>query len=241
MTSHPLSKRTGARGWPSFLSCMSWLQQRLNQKNLAHATWPRPATTTAKAEKTSFVLRERIQELEATLRDQQQESRMWQKRLDLVLDQVLSNECIEDKDDAHYAGEGLHWVPSSRCALCHRIRTSLQEPMPEHAPRFNNSLPYYQDEEDFSLKKNVLSPVHHHCSSSHAFRSTRSTPPTLGGGYPGTKHEDARSHHRRTVPSRATRYPHCIPLWFAPSPARHGRNGTDGRPCLVIGQELVAV
>lgn len=93
---------------------MSWLQQRLNQKNLAHATWPRPATTTAKTEKTSFALRQRIQELEATVRDQQQESRMWQKRLDLVLDQVLGNECIEDKDDAQYAGKGLHWVPSSR-------------------------------------------------------------------------------------------------------------------------------
>ena len=157
---------------------MSWLQQRLNQKNLAHATWPRPATTTAKAEKASFALRQSIQELEATLRDQQQESRMWQKRLDLVLDQVLSNECIEDKDDAQYAGKGLHWVPSSRCTLCHRIRTSLQEPMPEHAPRFKTPCPIIKTKKT-PLKKNVRSPVHHHYSSSHAFRSTRSTPPTL--------------------------------------------------------------
>lgn len=80
------------------------------------------------------LLRQRIQELEAALLDQQQESRMWQKRLDLVPDQVLCNECIEDKDDAHYAGKGLHWVPRPRCTLSHRIRTSLQAPMPEDAP-----------------------------------------------------------------------------------------------------------
>lgn len=67
---------------------------------------------------------------------------MWQKRLDLVPDQVLCNEYIEDKDDAHYAGKGLHWVLSPRCTLCHRIRTSLQAPMPEHAaPRPFQKLP----------------------------------------------------------------------------------------------------
>ena len=58
--------------------------------SLAHATWPPPATTTAKGgenvvrpEELAFLrqdqtklLRQSIQELEATLRDQQQESRM---------------------------------------------------------------------------------------------------------------------------------------------------------------------
>lgn len=154
------------------------------------------------------LLRQRIQELKATLRDQQQESCMWQKRLDLVLNQVLSNECIEDKDDA---GKGLHWVPSPRCTLCHRIRTCLQEPMPEHVPPPVQKLPApLSRRRRLLFKKNVRSPVHRHCSSCHAFRSTHALPHRRSwgrrrGGHPGTKHGDARSHHRRTVPSRAVR------------------------------------
>ena len=122
------------------------------------------------------LLRQSIQELEATLRDQQQESRMWQNRLDLVPDQVLSNECIEDKDDAYYAGKDLHWVPSPRCTLCHRIRTSLQEPMPEHAsppPDSKTPCPIIKTKKTPLIKKkNVRSPVHRHYSSYHAFRRT---------------------------------------------------------------------
>lgn len=143
---------------------MSWLQQRLSQNHPSSCNLAPPGENNGEGgenvvrpEDLAFLrqdkpklLRQRIQELEATLWDQQQESHIWQKRVDLVLDQVLSNECIEDKDDAYYAGKGLYWVPSPRCILCHHIRTSLQEPMPEHAPRFKNSLPYFQDEEDSS-------------------------------------------------------------------------------------------
>ena len=120
VTSHPLKRRTGARGWPSLLSSMSCLQQRLSQNH------PCPChlapsgdhngeggENVVRREDLPFLrqdqiklLRQRIRELEATLRDQQQKSRMWQKRLDLVLDQVLSNECIEDKVYAYYTGKG---------------------------------------------------------------------------------------------------------------------------------------
>lgn len=96
------------------------------------------------------LLRQRIQALEAALQTQQQESRPWQKRLDLILDKVLCNQCIEDKDDAYYAEQGLHWAPSPSCPVCVNLHTSLQAPMPEQASRYKNSLPYYQDEEDSS-------------------------------------------------------------------------------------------
>ena len=192
------------------------------------------------------LLCQRIQELEAALRDQQQESRMWHKRLDLVPDQVLCNEYIEDKDDAHYAGKGLHWVPSPRCPLCHRIRTSLQAPMPEHAA----PCPFQKLPALLSKRRRLLLKKTSDRLSTVIVYATHSGVRTLHhrysrrrhrGGHPGTKHGDARSHHRRTVPFCATRYPHHLPLWFAPSPARHGRNGTDGKLRLVIGQELVVM
>ena len=36
---------------------------------------------------------------------------LWQKRCDLLLDQVLCNHCIDDKDDAFAEGKGLGWIP----------------------------------------------------------------------------------------------------------------------------------
>ena len=105
---------------------MSCLQQRLSQNHPCPCN-PAPSRdhngeggeNVFRPEDLAFIhqdqtklIRQRSQKLEAALRDQQQESHMWQKRLDLVPDQVLCNECIEDKDDAHYAGKVLHWVPS---------------------------------------------------------------------------------------------------------------------------------
>lgn len=170
---------------------------------------------------------------------------MWQKRLDLVPDQVLCKECIEDKDDAHYAGKGLHWVPSPRCTLCHRIRTSLQAPMPEHAPLFLlQKLPaLLSKRRRLLLKKRPIA-----CPPSlfmariqeYTLYTTDARGVDAEAAIPGQS-LGMRVHTRRTVPSCPTRYPHRLPLWFAPSPSRHGRNGTDDRPRLFIGQELVAV
>lgn len=227
VTSHPLKRRTGARGWPSLLSSMSCLQQRLSQNH------PCPChlapsgdhngeggENVVRREDLPFLrqdqiklLRQRIRELEATLRDQQQKSRMWQKRLDLVLDQVLSNECIEDKDYAYYTGKGtespLYPLPP------HSHQSTRAHARTPPAPL--QKLPALLSRRRRLLLKKTSDPlstiiVHHATHSGvHALHYRRSWRPRRGG-HPGTKHGEARSHHRRTVPSRATRYPHCLPL-----------------------------
>ena len=48
---------------------------------------------------------------------------LWQKQCDRLLDQVLCNHCIDDKDDAFAQGKGLDWIPdnSSECRTVRHI------------------------------------------------------------------------------------------------------------------------
>ena len=40
---------------------------------------------------------------------------LWQKRSDRLLDQILSNHCIGDKDVAFAKGKGVDWIPDNCC------------------------------------------------------------------------------------------------------------------------------
>ena len=46
---------------------------------------------------------------------------LWQKQCDRLLDQVLCNHFIDDKDDAFAQGKGLDWIPDN-CSECRTVR-----------------------------------------------------------------------------------------------------------------------
>ena len=46
---------------------------------------------------------------------------LWQKRCDRLLDHVLCNQYIDDKDDAFAQGKGLNWIPDN-CCQCRGVR-----------------------------------------------------------------------------------------------------------------------
>ena len=43
-----------------------------------------------------------------------------QKRCDRLLDDILCNHCIDDKDDAFAQGKGLDWIPDN-CSECRGV------------------------------------------------------------------------------------------------------------------------
>ena len=51
---------------------------------------------------------------------------LWQKRCDRLLDEVLCNQCIDDKDDAFAEGKGLDWIPDN-CSECLSVRHILEQ------------------------------------------------------------------------------------------------------------------
>ena len=55
---------------------------------------------------------------------------LWQKRCDRLLDHMLCNYCVADKDEAFARGEGLDWIPDN-CSECHATSdTSVNKPSP---------------------------------------------------------------------------------------------------------------
>ena len=51
---------------------------------------------------------------------------LWQKRCDRVLDQILWNRCIDDKDNAFAEGKGLNWIPDN-CSECRTVRRIFEQ------------------------------------------------------------------------------------------------------------------
>ena len=71
---------------------------------------------------------------------------MWQRRCDGLLDIVLCDTCIEDKDEEYTAGNGRNWYilycDVNHCAL---VRHRLHYPLPEEDGLDPNHLPDYAD------------------------------------------------------------------------------------------------
>ena len=51
---------------------------------------------------------------------------LWQKRCDRLLDQILWNRCIDDKDNAFAEGKGLNWIPDN-CSECRTVRRIFEQ------------------------------------------------------------------------------------------------------------------
>ena len=51
---------------------------------------------------------------------------LWQKRCDRLLDEVLCNQCIDDKDDAFAEGKGLDCIPDN-CSECRTVRRIFEQ------------------------------------------------------------------------------------------------------------------
>jgi len=51
---------------------------------------------------------------------------LWHKRYDRLLDGVLCNQCIDDKDDAFAEGKGLDWLPDN-CSACRTVRYIFEQ------------------------------------------------------------------------------------------------------------------
>ena len=219
---------------------------------LAHATCPRPATTTAKAEQTSFSRRTWPSFTKTIPNYSANASRNWKqpfgtnsrsrasgrnawawcriKSHATNVSRIRTTPTTPERVSIGYRAP----VVTSVTAFALVCKRPCQNTLP---PASKTSCPIIKTKKT-PLKKTsdrlsavIVHSTHLGIHSLHHWRSWR----RRRGGHPGTKHGDALSHRRRTVPSCATRYPHRLPLWFASSPARHGRNGTDGRPRLVIG------
>ena len=51
---------------------------------------------------------------------------LWQKRCDRLLDEVLCNHCIDDKDEAFAREKGLDWIPDN-CSECRTVRRIFEQ------------------------------------------------------------------------------------------------------------------
>ena len=51
---------------------------------------------------------------------------LWQKRCDRLLDHVLCNQCIDDKDEAFAEGKGLDWIPDN-CSECRTVQRIFEQ------------------------------------------------------------------------------------------------------------------
>ena len=51
---------------------------------------------------------------------------LWQKRCDRLLDEVLCNDCIDDKDEAFAREKGLDWIPDN-CSECRTVRRIFEQ------------------------------------------------------------------------------------------------------------------
>ena len=51
---------------------------------------------------------------------------LWQKRCDRLLDHVLCNQCIDDKEDAFAEGKGLDWIPDN-CSECRTVQRIFKQ------------------------------------------------------------------------------------------------------------------
>ena len=81
-----------------------------------------------------------------------------QKRRDRLLDQVLSNHCIDDKDDAFVQGKGLDWIPDN-CSECKSVRRIIEQTVTYR--EWQEPLLYADDESHTTLAWNPLSKNHH--------------------------------------------------------------------------------
>ena len=80
---------------------------------------------------------------------------LWQKRCDL-LDEVLCNHCIDDKDDAF--SQGLDWIPD-HCSECRTIRRIFEQTVTYR--KWQEPLMYADDEPHNVLAWNPLSKNKH--------------------------------------------------------------------------------
>ena len=71
---------------------------------------------------------------------------MWQRRCDGLLDILLCDDCIADKDEAYAAGDGRNWYPQNcRVNHCGHVKHKLRNPLPEEDGRDANRFPVYAD------------------------------------------------------------------------------------------------
>ena len=84
---------------------------------------------------------------------------LWQKRCDRLLDEVLCNYCVDDKDDAFAAGKGLDWIPDN-CSACRPVGRIFEQTVTYR--EWQAPLMYADDEPHTMWAWNPLSKNSHH-------------------------------------------------------------------------------
>ena len=84
---------------------------------------------------------------------------LWQKRCDRLLDGVLCNYCVDDKDDAFAAGKGLDWIPDN-CSACRPVGRIFEQTVTYR--EWQAPLMYADDEPHTMWAWNPLSKNSHH-------------------------------------------------------------------------------
>lgn len=71
---------------------------------------------------------------------------LWQRRCDKLLDKLLCEYCIDDKDDAFEKGRGMDWRPTD-CSECRIIRYILDEFVTDE----EHDIPSYADDRVYTM------------------------------------------------------------------------------------------
>ena len=94
----------------------------------------------------------------ATLSQVKAQRVLWQKRFDRLLDDILYNHCVGDKDDAFAQGKGLDWIPDN-CSECSDVRCIFEQTVTHR--EWQEPLMYADDEPHTTWAWNPLSKNSH--------------------------------------------------------------------------------